>query len=311
MIFEPKIFYKTYLNDFHKFKSILYNKILEDLPKYEIEMFGQELEKEHRDAFRRTIKSDLRQTYYHSIESFFELFFALLSNNKPNFDDQNILFTLTNSNWKTNYDKITKIASDEISLDFLDEEVIFNGHTTTVGHYLFYFGLFDKTKLPANFFEKANQSIEAIKYGIKIIAKDFVDREEYNSYKHGLRIIPATSELMLADAQTMEIKIRWNLEDSMSFYSKTKDPNELKIKTKLFDTNRDYAMTYFCSNLISNLVFTRQVSMYKEQKIKEKKQMAVAFFGKKEIEDCNKMNVEIQDLVYSIKRVTTENKGSS
>ena len=165
--------------------------------------------------------------------------------------------------------------------------------------------------MPIDFFEKANQSIDAIKFGIKIIAKDFVDREEYNSYKHGLKIIPAASELMLADAVTMEIKFRWNLEDSMSFYSKTKDPNELKIKTKLFDTNRDCAMTLFCSNLISNLVFTRQVSMYKEQKIEENKQMAVAFFGKKEIEDCNEMNVEIQDLVYSVKRVIREKKGSS
>ena len=311
MIFEPKIFYKTYLDDFHKFKAILYKKVLEDLPKYEMEMFGQELEKENRDTFRRTIKSDLRQTYFHSIESFFEIFFALNPTDKPNFDDLNILFNLTNSNWKVNYDKITKIASGDTSLDFLDDELTYNGHITTVGHYLFYYGLFDKTKLPNDFFEKAIQSIDAIKYGIKIIAQDFVDREEYNSYKHGLRIIPATSELMLADAETMEIKLRWNLEDSMSFYSKTKDPNELKINTKLFDTDRDYSMTYFCSNLISNLIFTRQVSIYKEQKIKENKQMAVAFFGKKEIEDCNKMNVEIQDLVYSVKRVTTEKKGGS
>jgi hypothetical protein len=311
MIFEPRIFYKTYLDDFHKFKATLYKKVLEDLPKYEMEMFGQELEKEKRDAFRRTIKSDLRQTYFHSIESFFEIFFALNPNDKPNFDDLNILFNLTNSKWQVNYDKIIKIASGDMSLDFLDDELTYDGHVTTVGHYLFYYGLFDKANLPNDFFEKAKRSVDAIKYGIKIIAKDFVDREEYNSYKHGLRIIPAASELMIVDAETMEIKSSWNLEDSMSFYSKTKDPNELKIKTKLFDTDRDYFMTYFCSNLISNLILTRQFSMYEEQKIKENKQMIVAFFGKKEIEDCNKMNVEIQDLVYSVKRVMNEKEDGS
>ena len=138
-----------------------------------------------------------------------------------------------------------------------------------------------KPNFHLSFSIKSKDSVDAIKFGVKIIAKDFVDREEYNSYKHGLRIIPAASELMLADPKTMEIKIRWNLEDSMSFYSKTKNPDELKIKTKLFDTNRDYAMTYFCSNLISNMVYYRQVSMYKEQLVKKNKPVAVAFLEEK------------------------------
>lgn len=309
MIFEPKIFYKTYLDDFHKFKVILYDKVLSNLPKFEREFFGKELQKEQRDAFRQSIKSDMRQTYFHAIESFFEIFFALNPSDVPNFDDINILFNLTHSNWKTNYDKITKIASGEMNLDFLDKEIDFHGHKITVGHYLFYYGVFDKTKFPRDFFEKVKNSVDAIKFGIKIIAKDFSDRDEYNSYKHGLRLIPATSELMFADAKTMEVKIRWNLEDSMSFYLKTKDPNELKIKTRLFDTNRDYAMTYFCSNMISNMVYYRQVSLYKEQNLKKKNPIAIAFFGKEEIEGCNKMNVEIQDILYTVRRVDSKKKG--
>ena len=85
MIFDPKIFYKTYLDDFHKFKAILYDKILKDIPKFEKEIFGKELDKEERNAFRRTIKSDLRQTYFHAIESFFEIFFAFKSNRYAKF----------------------------------------------------------------------------------------------------------------------------------------------------------------------------------------------------------------------------------
>ena len=46
--------------------------------------------------------------------------------------------------------------------------------------------------------------------------------------------------------------------------------------------------------MISNIVFYRQIGLYKEQLQKDKKQVAIAFFGKKEIEDCIKMNVEIQ-----------------
>lgn len=311
MIFEPKIFYKTYLDDFHKFKAIIYKKILDDLPKFEKEFFEQELGKEASDAFRRTIKSDLRQTYFHAIETFFEIFFALNPKDRPNFDDINILFTLTNSNWKETYEKIKKIASGDITLDFLDKEITFNGHNISVGHYLFYFGTFDKSKFPTHFIEKVKDSIEAVKFGIKIIAKDFVDREEYNSYKHGLRIIPAVSELMLADPVTMEIKFSWDLSDSMSFYSKTKDENELKVVTKMFDPKKDYCMTHFCSNMVSNMIFYRQVSMYKEKEKSKDKQIAIAFFGKKEIEDCNNINVNIQDLIYKIKRIDSEKKGGS
>lgn len=311
MIFEPKIFYKTFLDDFHKFKAILYQNVLSDLSKYEQELFGRQLDKEESDAFRRTIKSDLRQTYFHAIETFFEIFFALNPSDTPNFDDINILFNLANSNWKTNFDKISKIASGETSLDFLDNEIEYQGHKVSVGHYLFYFGAFDKNKFGSEFYDKVKISIDAIKFGIKVIANDFVDREEYNSYKHGLRIIPALSEFMIADAKTLEVKMKWNLTDSMSFYSKTKDPNELKVKTKLFDTTRDSAMTYFCSNMISNIVFNRQIGLYKEQLKKEKKQIGIFFFTKERIEDCIKINVEIQDLVFSVKRIETKKKGGS
>lgn len=303
MIFDPKIFYKTYLDDFHKFKVILYDKILSDIPKFEKEFFGQELEKEERDAFRRSIKSDMRQTYFHAIESFFEIFFALLKNDVPNFEDVNILFNLTYSNWKTNYERITKIASGEFNLDFLDTEITYQGYKISIGHYLFYYGAFSKTNFSSDFFEKVKNSIDAIKFGIKLVAKDFSDRDEYNSYKHGLRLIPVTSELMLADPKTRGVKIRWNLEDSMSFYLKTKDPNKLKIKTKLFDTNRDYEMTYFCSNMISNMIYYRQVSFYKDQMTKNNKSIGIAFFGREEIEGCSKMNVEIQDIIYTVRKV--------
>ncbi len=74
---------------------------------------------------------------------------------------------------------------------------------------------------------------------------------------------------MLAQDDTKEIKISWDLSDPISFYFKTKNPRELKMLTKVFDSDRDYNMSYFCSNLISNMIYYRRVSMYKES-IKEK-----------------------------------------
>lgn len=297
-MFEPKLFYQTFLIDYHKMKIIPIKKILSDIPKYEKLFFGQELKTEDRDAYRRTLKSDLRQAYFHSIETFFELFFALDPSGKTIFDDQNILFNITNSNAKKTYTRIHNIAENENALDFLDKETIFLGHKITVAHYIFYFGLFSKDKLPEKVFDGINESIIAIKSGIRAIAKDFANREEYNSYKHGLRIIPALKKFMFAQADNMEVKISFDLSDSMSFYFKTKKPNELKMVTKVFDTDRDFCMAYFCSNLINNMIYYRRVSMFKE-KIEEK-EIPIPMYGMDEIENCCKSNVELQDLVWTV-----------
>jgi len=137
---------------------------------------------------------------------------------------------------------------------------------------------------------------------VKIIAKDFVNREEYNAYKHGLRLIPASSKFMLADAKTMDIKLEWDIKDSMSFYLKTRYPDELKVVTKLFDFERDYQMTIFCSNMIHSMIFFRRL-MYRFKADEEKfDKVPILFFGKDPIEKCNKTNVPIQDMVYTVTR---------
>jgi len=302
MIPEPKIFYDTYLSSYHGTKATYLKHILENIEKFEAEFFKKELATDKKDDFRRTIKSDLRQTYFHAIESFFELFLSLNPKGKKVLDDENILFNLTNSNWKGNYKKIKEIAENEKALDFLDEEITVLDKKVSIGNYIFYMGLFNMDKHPG-LKTQIDNSIDAIKYGVKIIARDFTNREEYNAYKHGLRIIPAVSEIMFADIETMETKFGWDLTDSMSFYTPTKNPDELTVVTKLFDSERDYQMTLFCSNLISHMIFYRKMSMNKEKE-KGNGQIAVRFFGKEPIENCNKVNVEIQDLIHTVKRVS-------
>jgi len=78
----------------------------------------------------------------------------------------------------------------------------------------------------------------------------------------------------------MEVKISRNLIDSMSFYVKTKNENELNVVTKNFDRNRDYRMTHFWSNMISNLVYYTQISMYKEKEKTKDQKIAIVFLIK-------------------------------
>ncbi len=279
---------------------------MENLNEIESSFFGSNVDNDDREAIKRTIKSDLRQTYFHAIETFFELFFALNPQCQKNRNPDNILFTLTYSKGSETYDGIREIANNEKTLDFLNEEIEYLGHKITIGHYIFYPGIFSREKFPPEVFDQISESIEAVKYGIKIIARDFIRREEYNAYKHGLRLIPASTKLMLAEAKSMNVKIEWDIGDSMSFYIKTKYPDELKVVTKLFDFERDYQMTLFCSNMIHCMVFFRRL-MYRFKGDKDKfDQIPIFFFGKEPIEECNKTNVEIQDLVYTVTR--TDNK---
>jgi hypothetical protein len=300
MIQDPKIFYKTYLKDYHATKAIYLKKILDDLPKYEKEFFDQELDEEEKDQFRLILKSDLRQTYFHAIETFFELFFALNPHGKQKFDDLNVLYNLANSAGPETYNKISQIALNESSLEFLDERIKFSGYDISIGHYLFYMGIFKESSQSKELQDDIDKSIDAIKYGVKILAIDFVNREEYNAYKHGLRIIPAVKTFMFGDVNTNEIKIKWDLSDSMSFYLKSKSPNEVKIITKLSDIDRDYSMTMFCSRLIYHLIFYRRLTLKFEKDAEKYKQFLITFFGKEPIAKCNKVNVPIQDIEYTI-----------
>ncbi|MCB0538991.1 MAG: hypothetical protein KDE33_15875 [Bacteroidetes bacterium] len=302
MIFEPKIFYKTYLKDYHKTKAIYLKKIIDYLPKYESDFFEKELTPSDRNEFKRMLKSDLRQTYFHSIETFFELFFVLNPKGKKILDDEFVLFNLTNAKWAKNYEKIQEIADNPKTLDFLDEKITFLDYSISIGHYLFYMGIFSKENFPPEIFEGIEESIDAIKFGITVLARDFSKKEEYNAYKHGLRIIPAVDKLKAIDAKTMKKSIEFDLSESMSFYQKTSNPNEITIITKLFDSERDFAMTYFCSNLIGHLIKFREIAFDKNKDKKKDERFPITFFGKEPIEKCTKINVEVQDIKYTIKR---------
>lgn len=303
MISSPEIFYQTFQKDFHKIKAIYLKGMLDNLTKYEKDLFDDALDIDDKNNFKLALKSDLRQTYFHAIETFFELFFGLNPKGGKPYADRYILFTLTHSNFAENYKKIRAIAETNDALNFLEEKVKFNEHQITIGQYLFYMGIVRSEKFDEEFLEQITASIEGIKNAIKIIAQDFVKREEYNAYKHGLRIIPSTTKLGLADAETMEMKFEWDLSDSMSFYMKMKDPEELKVITKVFDIERDYSMTILCSDLIHQLIFFRRLSMRLDGDKGKFEEVAIPFITKERVKLDSKINVEIQDIIYSITKV--------
>lgn len=297
MIFQPEIFYLTFQKDYHKIKAIYLKGLIDNQKKYESEIFGNDIDEEDKINISRTFKSDLRQTYFHCIETFFEIFFAL---NPKKYNQRDVLFNITNSNWTKSYENIGRIATNEEELNFLDEEIIINNKKQTIGQYLFYCNILTNAKISI---EKINESIEAIKYGIIQLAKEFTKREEYNAYKHGLRLIPAVNKISLLNIVTKNEELSYNIDDSMSFYAKTKNKDELKVVTKLFDYERDFNMTIVCSNFIHQLIYFRRLSYDFDNDTKKKEQIPVFFYSKENLLECNKINVEIQDIIYTVKQV--------
>ena len=54
------------------------------------------------------LQAELRQNYFHAIESFFEIFFALIPDGEKVPDNTNIVQRLVKSNWRKNYNKRNK-----------------------------------------------------------------------------------------------------------------------------------------------------------------------------------------------------------
>jgi len=302
MIFDPKQFYNFYLKDYHKTKAIYLKKILDNIEKFQPVFFDENTDVEIINNFKRTIQCELRHNYFHAIETFFELLFALDPRGKKELDDKNVQFNLTNSKWRTTFKKIEKIKEDEQALDFLFEKMTYGDEQITIGYFLFYTGI-QIERFSKQFEEELIESIEAIKKTIRIMASDFLDRDEYNAYKHGLRLIPSITELSLLNTNTGKKEMTWNLDESMSFYKQTINPDVLTVVTKVFDSGRDHQMAYLCSNLIHHLVYFRRIAMGIQKDKNEK--YPITLFGKELVADCFKINVSIQDLEFT---VTKENK---
>lgn len=240
------------------------------------------------------IRSDIRQTYFQAVETVFEVFFALLPDKKGKISNR-IIEKITIS--PLPYSKIRDIAKEENSLDFLDSELRFpNNEPISLGEYIFYYGLYRMEDIRKDF----PKSLEAIKYALWILANEFSDRKEYNSYKHGLRILPALQKFAICEVDTMKEQLSWDLDGSMTFYSYDKKTEEVSYTTKTFDSERDIRMTSICSFLLWNMIKFRDVTFNKEKKETDYK-FAIPIFGKDQIDEATKTDVKIQDFKYSIK----------
>lgn len=297
----PREFFDNYQKDYHNTKATYLKALLENVNEEKFNHFWEKIDFKGVENLERTIRIDLRQTYFHAIETFFELLFALDPSLKKNRYSENVLLTLTKSQGKETYSRIRDIASNESKLDFLDNTISHNNENISIIHYLIYPQI-----LPSSSFFIKNSvsildSLSAVKMGIKLLAQDFVNREEYNAYKHGLRLISKTKKMILASNIENGIFEELDMKNSMTFYLLDKKNSEIREITKILDSERDYLMTRLCSNLIHCLINNRRFYFSGKDVEKTFPQIEIYFFGEKEIKECSKTNVSIKHLVKTYK----------
>jgi len=249
-----KGFYSSYAYDYHTYKISTLQAILKNTTDFNDRYLGDDLVGFEETDFTRFLKSEIRMTCFHAIETLFELIFGLEpSNGKCN--DYELLQVISTSDFRKNYARIGQMASNEAEFDFLDIQTPDFGNYPLWMH-IFYFAPPNDPEVK----KVLEESNIAIRMFLKEVATTFSNRNEYNAYKHGIRALNMFQEFGMSDLDDSN-PVSFDLNDSMSFFTVEKDKGKVVaqiINTKLFNTNKDIKMTLLCSRLIANIILRRK-----------------------------------------------------
>jgi hypothetical protein len=206
--------------------------------------------------YEKSLCVEIRATYFQAIETLFELMFSLEPRSGI-IDNENVWYYLSISKGPANYKTIAEIANGETK--FLDRIVnASKSIKVPFVQYLFYFAVTDESALTA-----IRASFEPIRRILIALAQDFVDREEYNAFKHGLRLVGMQQQsFQLIDRATGKVVLKKDLSNSLT-YLKLEPDGSITLRTKVLDTERDIRMTTLCTKLIANLIRGRALHFNK------------------------------------------------
>jgi hypothetical protein len=289
MLINPTDFYSSFQVNYYDYKLFSLTHALNNFKDLNLDKI---ILNYNDQDFIRAIKSEIRQTYFHAIETTFELIFALKPDNKGYINENDIVFTITKSGFP--YKEIESISQNpEENLKFLDQEIkLTNNQKVSVSNFIFYRGIYkEDTEM------LISEYLKNIKIGLELLAHDFSDRKEYNSYKHGLRPINTVKKFGILDVKTKKTIASWEVSDSMTYIEENPKTGAIAFITKVFDTDRDLKMTSFCSDLIWNIIMLRKLVFQKEKKDEV---LPIIRFFNDDIKNRSKINIKVNDLKYTV-----------
>ncbi len=290
MIFKPEEFYIGFQLNYFDYRQVN-NKYLLNLGDQGIAKLIQPILNGSKEEFLKSVRADIRLTFLLCVETLFELIFALLPDKNGKIDDKSLILRLAQ---KTQHQEDIRnfYQGEKSRLDSLDLNLSHsNGKQGTVLRHIFYYSLW-KEELNKDI----DSSLEVIKNSLKIVAKELTNREELNSYKHGLRGIPFLKSFMIVQKEDPSKKLKFNIDDSVTIYSFNKKTKSHEFLTKSFDSERDMLLTHHTSLLINNIIQLRKSLLPSERN----KDYPVFLFEKEGLENASKVNVELQEFTFVI-----------
>jgi hypothetical protein len=253
-MFGIQEFFKYYQTNFFKYQQIINNNALENID-YWVSEFDDESRSNNKNEITQIIKSHIRITYLHCIDTLFELIFGLYPRDGI-IDDKNLPLIISKSNDKFNKPKIDGLAKKTPNIiEELNQEIHFGKNTTTLLQYIFYYQVNRDNSDCENCLEEIENSLEPIKELLSIFAKDLADKSEYNSLKHALRVFPHSSFLKVSSADNEKQILNLDFKNAQQFILETKQG--IKIVTKKFNAKRDFEYTLIASSMIWNIIKLR------------------------------------------------------
>lgn len=247
-------FFKYYQTNFFKYQQIINNTALENIDDW-VKHFEDESGSNNKNEIIQIIKSHIRITYLHCIDTLFELIFGLYPRDDI-IDDKNLPIIISKSNDRFNKPKIDGLAKKIPEfIDELNQEIHFGKYKTPLIQYIFYYYITPDNSGCENCLKEIENSLEPIIELLTIFAKDLTDKSEYNSLKHALRVFPHSSFLKISSVENEKQIMNLEFKNAQQFILDTKQG--IKIITKNFNAKRDFEYTLIASSMIWNIIKLR------------------------------------------------------
>lgn len=232
------------------------------------EHLNYDLKNVDHDNYKKMLRTELHFLYFQMIETLFEIIFAISSH-----DNRDLWIALTFSGdrqtdfYSDAYIKIKDFAEDKLEYPSFYSELsaIINNKKIKISllRWIFYYNY--PTKLSD---EEWKINLKNIYSLLKIFAKDFSDRGEYNAFKHCLRFYNSSFRFSIAPTGSNRRTNLGHSKDSITYLEKRKneDYDEINIikTTKPFDFERDFRCCLVIHRFIKNIINTRKYTILGE-----------------------------------------------
>lgn len=268
-----KQFYQSYNPNYWLYKITSLKNLhdnYDEIKKIMIMNLGEE--KLDDEEYKKMLRTEMHFLYFKIVESLFEIIFAL-----SNHTSTELWIALTCSNIdKTNYysDCYNKIKDFSNSIKrkvFLSRMVIIENIEIPILDWLFHY--IDKTAMTKKQMIETHENIEKI---LSIFAKDFSDRDQYNAYKHSLRIWNQPFSMAIQFDGSDKILGIMNSKDAITYlgidwkryYDKKSQEFKIYKVNKTFNFENDYRKCCLAYELLRMLILTRKHKVLDELKNK-------------------------------------------